>query len=46
MSHLEEYSLLIEFPRDLYKVYLHPKLDNVITNLAKLTKILDLHKMS
>ena len=43
---LEEYSLLTEFPRDLYKVYFHQRRDNVITDLVKLIKIPDLYKMS
>jgi len=42
---LEEYGLLTEFPRNLYKVYFYQRRDKVLTKLAELIKVPNLHKI-
>jgi hypothetical protein len=42
---LEEYGLLTEFPRNLYEVYFYRRRDKVLTKLAGLIKVPDLHKI-
>jgi len=42
---LKEYGLLIKFPRNLYKVYFYQRRDKVLTKLAELIKVPDLHKI-
>jgi len=42
---LKEYGLLTEFHRNLYKVYFHQRHDKVLTELLKLIKVSNLHKI-
>jgi ferritin-like metal-binding protein YciE len=42
---LEEYGLLSEFPRNLFEVYFYQRRDKVLTKLAELIKVPDLHKI-
>jgi hypothetical protein len=42
---LEEYSLLTEFPQNLYKVYFHQIHDKMLTELVELIKVPNLYKI-
>jgi len=42
---LEEYGLLTKFPRNLYKVYFYQRHEKVLTKLAELIKVPDLHQI-
>ena len=42
---LEEYGLLTEFPRNLYKVYFHQRHNKVLTKLVELIRVSSLHKI-